>query len=86
MPAKNGGLVCKEIQEYYDMQAELFPDTTIEDPIMVLLTAYATPTIKKYAKQIGIHRTYAKPMQFEELKQLVEQSLKWKAVCVIYKF
>lgn len=49
MPFKNGGEVYKEIVKSYDDQADLHPDLVIEEPMIVLLTAYASHTIKKYA-------------------------------------
>lgn len=71
MPFKTGFQVIEEIKQYYKTQSQGY---SVEEPIFVLMSAYATPAFRKHALANGVTHVYEKPLDIEQLKALVDLS------------
>ena len=71
MPFKTGLQVIEEIKQYYKTQSLGYE---VEEPIFVLMSAYATPAFRKHALGNGVTHVYEKPLEIDQLKALVDLS------------
>jgi hypothetical protein len=73
MPIKNGIQVVNEIQAYIALRQKELVDVKLLEPIFVFLTAFKTPSFLKHLISLNITKCYEKPVQFELLRQLIEE-------------
>jgi CheY-like chemotaxis protein len=71
MPNKNGIQATLEIRQFYATKQAQLAGVAVQAPKIVFLTAFTTPQFRKFANDNGVDEVYEKPMQIEELKQLV---------------
>ena len=75
MPKKNGIQVVQEVREFYNTQAQLYPDLKFEEPVYVFLTAFNTMMFRKHLASLGVKNIFEKPIQLEQLKMIFEQNI-----------
>jgi hypothetical protein len=73
MPIKNVIQVVNEIQAYIALRQKELVDVKLLEPIFVFLTAFKTPSFLKHLISLNITKCYEKPVQFELLRQLIEE-------------
>lgn len=75
MPQKNGLEVVKAVRDLYasirDTLELTNPGLKLKEPIFVFLTAYASLTFRKYLSQHNIMHCYEKPLQIEQLENIL---------------
>jgi len=71
MPNKDGLQVIRELKEFYKVQAAELSEIRVEEPRYVLLTAFKTTKMKQDAIKLGVGDIYEKPIQLEDLANLI---------------
>ena len=74
MPLKNGIEVVKEIRDFYERMnlKESSNQIELQQPEYVFLTAFKTPHFMGYLKTFGLEKCYEKPIELEDLLQILE--------------
>ena len=66
MPGRNGIDAVRDIKKFYDAQRFLLPaEVVLDEPKIVILTAFATSAFKSHVASLGVSLVFEKPLPLD---------------------